>query len=79
MKMAGVWKFRKAFGEGPEAFWGRSDFEARTFPSDCALQDTLGPFQWGRSPVKKPTFPKTPGDLPHHPPSRKKEVRRDEV
>ena len=70
--MAGVRKFRKAFGEGPEAFWGRSDFEARTFPSDCALHDTLGAFQWGRYPAKKPTFPKSSPDLHHHPSTRPK-------
>ena len=52
-------------GEGPPPEWGRSDFEAGTFPSDSALQGALGPFQWGRHPAKKQTFPKTPGDLPH--------------
>ena len=59
MKMGEVRKFRKAFGEGHGCFWGRCDFEAGTFPSDWALQGTLGPFQWGRYPAKKPTFPKT--------------------
>ena len=63
----------KAFGEGPGAFWGRSwvfwgrsDFEAGTFPSDCALQGALGQYQWGRYPAKKPTFPILPGDLPQN-------------
>ena len=52
------------FGEGPCTKWGRSDFEAGTFPGDSAFQGTLGPFRWGRYPAKKPTFPKTHGDLP---------------